>query len=557
MQMPQAPVAQPAAQVSTQASTNPVPVPVPVPAVAKPDEAPAAPAKPFGAIARISLNKEELSPKQKARLEALVRRYTTRTRTSKQHVQDNRGVLADPRVVTGFRPAIKELVYPVVIERSQGAYVFDLDGNKYVDTLNGFGCNLFGWQPDFVTEAVKHQLDTGHEIGPQTPLAAECARLFSELTGNERVAFCNTGSEAVMGAMRVARTVTGRTKIALFTGSYHGIFDEVIVRATKTKSVPAAPGIMPQTSENVMVLDYGTPESLEILRKNADQLAAILVEPVQSRRPDFRPREFLHELRTLTEKSGTILIFDEVITGFRTGLGGAQEYFGVKADLATYGKVVGGGLPVGIIAGKRQFMDALDGGDWQFGDASVPIVGVTYFAGTFVRHPLALASVRAVLKHLKKEGPALQQRVTGMTERMALELNTFFKDVGAPLEIRSFASLWKTFYTVDQPWGDLLFVMMRDRGIHVLDGFPCFFTTAHTQADADAIVKAFKESVAEMQESGFLPESVKKTVTTGISYDADKPPVPGARLGRDPNGNPAWYVPSPNEPGKYVKLDVN
>jgi amino acid adenylation domain-containing protein len=555
MQMP--PMQPQAAAPQPQPAAMPAAAPAPAPVAAKADEAPAAPAKPFGAIARISLNKEELSPKQKARLEALIRRYTTRTRTSKQHVQDNRGVLADPRVVTGFRPAIKELIYPVVIERSQGAYVFDLDGNKYVDTLNGFGCNLFGWQPDFVTEAVKHQLDTGHEIGPQTPLAAECAHLFSELTGNERVAFCNTGSEAVMGTMRVARTVTGRTKIALFTGSYHGIFDEVIVRATKTKSVPAAPGIMPQTSENVMVLDYGTPESLEILRKNADELAAILVEPVQSRRPDFRPREFLHELRALTERSGTVLVFDEVITGFRTGLGGAQEYFGVKADLASYGKVVGGGLPVGIIAGKRQFMDALDGGGWQFGDASVPTVGVTYFAGTFVRHPLALAAVRAVLKHLKKEGPALQQRVTGMTESMAQELNTFFKDVGAPLEIRSFASLWKTFYTVDQPWGDLLFVMMRDRGIHILDGFPCFFTTAHTQGDADAIVKAFKESVAEMQESGFLPESVKKTVTTGISYDADKPPVPGARLGRDPNGNPAWYVPSPSEPGKYVKLDVN
>ncbi len=561
-QLPAMPVAAPQPVAAPVPAPQPIaapPPPPPPPAAApapKADEAAPA-AKPFGAIARISLNKDELNPKQKARLEALTRRYTQRTKASKQHVQDNRAVLADPRVVTGFRPAIKELVYPIVIQRSKGQHVWDLDGNQYVDTLNGFGCNLFGWQPDFVTAAVKEQLDTGHEIGPQSPLAAECARLFSELTGQERVAFCNTGSEAVMGAMRIARTVTGRTKIALFSGSYHGIFDEVIVRATKTKAVPAAPGIMPQTSENVLVLDYGTPESLEILKKRADELAAILVEPVQSRRPDFRPREYLHELRALTEKSGTVLIFDEVITGFRTGPGGAQEYFGVRADLGTYGKVVGGGLPVGIIAGKRQFMDALDGGWWQFGDASVPTVGVTYFAGTFVRHPLALAAVRSVLRHLKTEGPALQARTTGMTERMATELNTFFKDAGAPLEIRHFASLWKTFYTAEQPWGDLLFVMLRDRGIHILDGFPCFFTTAHTQADADAIVRAFKESVQEMQESGFLPESTKKNVTTGLSFDADKPPVPGARLGRDPAGNPAWYVPNPAEPGKYVKLDLN
>ncbi|MBK7862454.1 MAG: amino acid adenylation domain-containing protein [Archangiaceae bacterium] len=544
-QPPQQPVQQPGIIAPPPAQ----PLPTPAPATKADPAAP--PAKPFGAIARISLNKEELSARQKARLEALTRRYTAKTKASKQHVQDNRAVLADPRVVTGFRPAIKELVYPVVISRSKGSQVFDLDGNAYVDTLNGFGCNLFGWQPDFVTQAVKEQLDTGHEIGPQSPLAAECARLFSEVTGTDRVGFCNTGSEAVMGALRIARTVTGRTKVALFTGSYHGIFDEVIVRATKTRAVPAAPGIMQETAENVLVLDYGTPESLETIRKHAHELAAVLVEPVQSRRPDFRPREFLHEVRAITEKSGTVLIFDEVITGFRTGLGGAQEYFGVKADLATYGKVVGGGLPIGIIAGKRQFMDALDGGHWQFGDASVPTVGVTYFAGTFVRHPLALAAVRAVLKHLKKEGPQLQAKVTAMTERTASELNAFFKEHGAPLEIRHFASLWKTFYTADQPWGDLLFVMMRERGIHILDGFPCFFTTAHSQGDADAIVKAFKECVLEMQEAGFLPESIKKTqVTVGYTFDANSPPVPGARLGRDPHGNPGLVRAEPGRAGQ-------
>ncbi len=159
------------------------------------------------------------------------------------------------------------------------------------------------------------------------------------------------------------------------------------------------------------MLDYGTPESLQILRDHADELAAVLIEPVQSRRPDFQPREFLKELREITRKSGTLFIFDEVVTGFRSHPRGAQAVLGIDADLASYGKVVGGGFPIGVIAGKREYMDALDGGGWQFGDDSIPTVGVTYFAGTFVRHPLALAAAHAVLLHLKKEGGKLQERL--------------------------------------------------------------------------------------------------------------------------------------------------
>jgi len=556
-----APATAPAPSPPPPVPAAPVPTAVssPVPAVAN-EAAPSAPEeespakKPFGAIARISHHKEEITPKQRARLDALTRRYTTRTQKSKQWTVENRGHMADPRVVTGFRPAVKELIYPVVIQRSAGARLWDLDGNEYVDCLNGFGCNLFGWQPEFVTRAVEQQLRSGHEIGPQTPLAGECARLVCEMTGFDRAAFCNTGSEAVMGTMRIARTVTGRSLIALFSGSYHGIFDEVIVRGTKKlRSIPAAPGIMPSTSENVLVLDYGTPESLAILRERADELAAVLVEPVQSRRPDFQPRQFLHDVRALTATSGTVLIFDEVITGFRTCPGGAQEHFGVRADIASYGKVIGGGLPVGVIAGKRQYMDALDGGHWEFGDASVPTVGVTYFAGTFVRHPLALAAVKSVLLHLKERGPDLQRETNAKAERLARELNAFFEQVGAPLEIRFFGSLWKTFYKEEQAWGDLLFVMLRDRGVHILDGFPCFMTTAHSDADVDLIVSTYKAAVKEMQESGFLP--ARPTSRPAFAFDPGSPPIPGARLGRDPEGKPAWFVPNPSEPGKYMKLE--
>jgi acyl transferase domain-containing protein/glutamate-1-semialdehyde aminotransferase len=506
--------------------------------------------KAFGAIARIHTQRtSEPSGRQKARLAAFMRRYVERTQKSKQFTEANRTHMADPRVVNGFRPVTKEITYQIVIERSKGSKMWDLDGNEYIDALNGFGMNMFGWQPEFVQDAVRQQLDAGYEIGPQHPLAAEVTALICELTGSDRAGLCNTGSEAVMAALRIARTVTGRSTVVVFTGSYHGTFDEVLVRAGKSgKGLSAAPGVMSGMFGDIRVLDYGTPEALAFIRDNAEDLAAVLAEPVQSRRPDFQPREFLHELRAITEQHGCALIFDEVITGFRVGLGGAQELFGVRADLATYGKVIGGGFPVGVIAGKREFMDALDGGAWQYGDDSIPGVGVTYFAGTFVRHPLALAAAKASLLHLKEAGPALQAGLNGTTSAMAGELSAWCKEVGAPIEIRHFSSLWRVSWLEDHPLQDLLFAMMRSRGVHILDNFPCFLTSAHSAADIAFIQNAFKESVAEMQESGFLPR--RAAVVTG--FDVRKPVEDGSVLARDIDGQPFWYVPDTSPPSHHL-----
>ncbi|OEZ32100.1 type I polyketide synthase [Variovorax boronicumulans] len=509
--------------------------------------------KAFGAIARIHTQRTaEPSARQKARLATFVRRYVERTPKSKRFTEDNRAHMADPRVVNGFRPLTKEITYQIVIERSKGSRLWDLDGNEYVDALNGFGLNLFGWQPDFVQDAVRAQLDAGYEIGPQHPLAADVTRLICELTGSERAGLCNTGSEAVMAALRIARTVTGRSTVVAFTGSYHGTFDEVLVRAGKGgKGLSAAPGVMSGMFGDIRVLDYGTPEALAFIRDNAADLAAVLVEPVQSRRPDFQPREFLHDVRDVTATNGCCLIFDEVITGFRSALGGAQELFGVRADLATYGKVIGGGFPVGVIAGKREFMDALDGGAWQYGDDSIPGVGVTYFAGTFVRHPLALAAAKASLTHLKEAGPALQAGLTASTTAMATELSGWCQEVGAPIEIRHFASLWRVSWLEDQPLQDLLFAMMRSRGVHILDNFPCFLTSAHSAEDIAFLQRAFKESVAEMQESGFLP----RRAPAPTRFDARKPVEDGSVLARDSDGQPYWYV--PEDAALHERLLIN
>lgn len=533
-----------ATHAPTQATT-----PSPSPAKLDPTSPPA---KAFGAIARIQTSQTELTDDQLERVAALVSRYAKRTAASKAYAQANRRQMADPRVVNGFKPIVKEITYPIVTKRSAGAYLWDLDGNQYVDALNGFGMNLFGWQPKFVTDAISEAMATGYEIGPQHPLAGEVAAGICEMTGADRAALCNTGSEAVMGATRMARTVTGKPKVVVFDGAYHGIFDEVIVRGARNhRAMPAAPGIMPNTSENVISLPYGMPESLDVIRENADDIAAVLVEPVQSRRPDFQPREFLTELRKITEQTGIVLVFDEVVTGFRTHPAGIQAVFDIKADITTYGKVIGGGFPIGIIAGKREFMDSLDGGFWQFGDASVPEIGVTYFAGTFVRHPLALAAANAVLKHLRAAGPDLQLNLNARTTAFANELNTFAQSVGAPVEVRHFSSFWKITFTAEHMLQELLFPMMREAGIHILDGFPSFMTTAHSDADIDAIKQAFISSVKELQRGRFIPAH---GVKPGVLFDASRPPVPGARLGRDRDGKPAWFVPNPDAPGKYLRI---
>ncbi|HEV2268384.1 MAG TPA: amino acid adenylation domain-containing protein [Steroidobacteraceae bacterium] len=450
-----------------------------------------------------------LSAAHRSHIDDLARRYGQRTAGSKRFTQAHRPVLADPRAASGFRTDWKELVYPVVCARSSGSKIWDLDGNEYIDLVNGYGQTFFGHAPDFVVAAVKEQLDQGFAIGPQTELAGKVSALFAKLTGNERVTFCNTGSEAVMAAMRVARTVTGRSKVVIFNGDYHGQFDEVLVKGVQKagappRSVPVAPGIPGSAVDNMIVLDYGTPASLQWVRENIDDLAAVVVEPVQSRHPSLQPFEFLREIRRITEEAGVCFVMDEVVTGFRTHPGGIQALAGVRADLATYGKVVGGGLPIGILAGKASFMDALDGGQWSYGDDSFPEVGVTFFAGTFVRHPLVMAAAWAVLQHIEQQGPALQQGVAERTTKLAATLNELFAEFGVSARAETFSSWFYFHLHNEHPLAGLLFHHLRLRGIHIHDGFPCFLTTAHSQADIQRIVDAFRESLTELRSVGIV-----------------------------------------------------
>jgi amino acid adenylation domain-containing protein len=460
----------------------------------------------------------DLAPEQERYIDELIARTTLRTPKAKAETQASRAVLADPRTVQGFRSRWKEMVYPVLSDRAKGSRIWDIDGNEYIDLVSGYGVTFLGHQPDFVVDAIRSQLDKTLAIGPQTVLAAEVAQLVSEMTGMERVAFCNTGSEAVLAAVRIARTVTGKSKIAKFDGHYHGIFDEMQVRGSGTGSrmttFPSAPGIPSEAVQNTLILKYGDHDAFNVIRENVDDLALVLVEPVRSRNPDYQPREYLHQLRKLTEELGIPLLFDEMVTGFRSHPGGAQAVFGVRADLATYGKVAGGGLPIGIVTGSAAYMDALDGGAWQFGDDSVPTADMTWFAGTFVRHPLSLAATKATLEHLKREGPGLQEHLNARATKLVGELNTFLLKVAAPIKVEHFSSVLRVSFTDHQEYADLLFFELRNRGILTYEGRPIFLTTAHSDQDLAAIRDAFVASVTALIGVGLLdgrdPDAIRR-----------------------------------------------
>jgi amino acid adenylation domain-containing protein len=466
-----------------------------------------------------------LSPVQRRALDDLIASYTARTAGSKRLAAEQREVLADPRSVAGFNRLWKEMTYPIFTVRSDGSKIWDVDGNEYVDFVMGFSASLFGHRPPFVVQAVREQLELGFEIGPIQPLAAEVARLVREITGQPRVAFTNTGSEAVLAAMRLARTVTRRDKIAVFANAYHGIFDEVLFRPDtvngEAAAAPIAPGIPDSALAQMIVLDYCDPKSLDVLRRRGSEIAAVLVEPVQARRLDLQPAEFLHELRRLTEQTGSALIIDEIVTGFRLHPAGAQGYFGVRADLATYGKVMGGGVPIGVVAGDPKFMDALDGGQWQYGDASFPEVGVTFFAGTFVRHPLALAAARATLTRIKELGPDLQRGLADRAARFADSLRRIIDGHQAPYEIRQFSSLMQLTFASDQKLGALLFYLLRERGIHAWENRGVVMTTSHDDRDLARVEKALDDSLAVMRRGGLL--------TSGSRRDRVGPAGPEAR----------------------------
>ena len=499
-----------AQQLAMLGGRAPAPVSLPAPPVPepKPHASPvSAPVLPTFVGKASGRTGAELNERQRHHLDALIERYCRKTAKSKELTQRYRPWLADSRATVGFRPQVKEMLYPLARARSRGSRLWDIDGNEYVDVTMGMGVHLFGHDPEFLRDTIAAQVREGFELGPRSADSGAVAALFCELTGMERAAFTNSGTEACMTAIRLARARTGRSRIVMFAGSYHGHSDGTLAQTQEVDgelhSFPVAPGVPAKVAEDVLVLDYGTPESLEIIRRYRHELAAVIVEPIQSRRPEVQPREFLHALRALTAESGIALIFDEMICGFRLHLGGAQAWFGVRADLATYGKIVGGGLPIGVVAGSAEYMDGIDGGMWRYGDDSHPERDTTFFGGTFCQHPLAMAAARRVLTYLKEQGPGLQEALNARTARFAGRLNDWFKSEGVPIRTQHAHSLFRFAFSAN---AELLYYHLVEKGVYVWEWRNCFLSTAHTDADLDFVVNAIQESVGELRRGGFLPE---------------------------------------------------
>ncbi|AMV71109.1 glutamate-1-semialdehyde aminotransferase [Desulfuromonas sp. DDH964] len=455
------------------------------------------------------LTPDQLSADQQRFIADFATDFNRKTAGSKARAARYRRVLADWINSLGYKQSLKELVYPIVAAHSQGAHFVDIDGNTYIDLAMGYGVTFLGHRPQEVVAALREQLESGFELGPQSQLAGEVAELISELTGVERVAFCNTGSEAVMVALRLSRAVTGRDRVVIFGNSYHGTFDGVLATAVDGTTYPTATGIPRKMVEDVQILTYGDSAAFEQIRRQAGTLAAVLVEPVQSRNPTLVPVEFLRQLRALTRELEVPLIFDETITGFRMHPGGAQAIFGVRADLVIYGKAIGGGLPLSVVAGSARYLDAIDGGDWQFGDDSHPGDELTFFGGTYVKHPLALAAARAALTRIRAEGPALQARVGALLDDLAQRLNAFFATAKVPVKLAHYGSMFrfegqgKYSLALDPIEMDLFFHLLMEQGIYTWERRICFLSAAHSAADIDRVVAAVEQAVARLRAGGF------------------------------------------------------
>ena len=329
--------------------------------------------------------------------------------------------------------------YPRFLDRGLGSHVWDVDGKEYIDLIGSWGPLILGHCCEAVEQAVSDAIRKGLSFGAPTAAEVDMAQLVCEMTGTQMVRMVNSGTEAVMSALRLARGATGRSKIIKFAGCYHGHSDSMLVKAGSgalTGGAPDSAGVPAEIAGDTLTANYNDLSSVEALMKaNPGQVAAVIVEPVAANMGVVPPQPgFLQGLRKLCDESGALLIFDEVITGFRLAPGGAQEYFGVRADLVTYGKIIGGGMPVGAYGGSRKLME------------QVAPLGPVYQAGTLSGNPVAMAAGIAQLRILKSN-PEIYQNL----ERRGAMLEKGLKEAlfGIPAQVNRVGSLLTVFFTAN------------------------------------------------------------------------------------------------------------
>jgi glutamate-1-semialdehyde 2,1-aminomutase len=402
--------------------------------------------------------------------------------------------------VRAFKP------YPFFTERSKGSRIFDVDGRGFIDYCMGYGPLLLGHTHPKIIEAVKEQLEIGFLFGTPTEQEARLADLICKLVPcAEMVRLVSTGSEATMSAIRVARGYTGKKKLLKFEGCYHGAHDSVLVKAgsgATTFGVATSLGVPEESIRNTVVVPFNDISAFEAaVKENKDDLAAVIVEPAIGNFGVVLPKEgFLEVLREVTETHGVVLIFDEVITGFRMALGGAQEYFGVVPDIVTLGKVLGGGFPMAAFGGRKEIM------------AMVAPSGKVYQAGTFSGNPVSVAAGLATIEYVKSKGSEFYKKLESKTKEIVDALTEIREEKNLEFQINHISSMFQIFFTservIDYNSAKTANVelfsnyhqKLLEKGVFVPPSQfeTCFTSASHTTHDINETSKAMASALAEL-----------------------------------------------------------
>ena len=390
---------------------------------------------------------------------------------------------------------------PRFITRADGAYIWDEDGNKYIDYVCSWGPMILGHNHPIIREAVERAVKDGLSFGASTRREVEIAELMVQMVPNiEMVRMVNSGTEAVMSALRLARGATGRDKLMKFEGCYHGHSDSMLVKAGSSavaeEGRPSSAGVPADVAKDTLTTRYNDLESVrELFARYPGQIACVIVEPVAANMGVVGPQPgFLEGLRAICDKEGALLLFDEVITGFRLARGGAQEFFGVRADLVTFGKIIGGGMPVGAYCGSRALME------------QVAPCGPVYQAGTLSGNPVAMAAGLAQLTYLN-EHPEVYETIAKKADRLADGMRQAAERAGAGVRINQVGSLVAPFFTPDRvesftdaTKSDLqkyaaYFEKMLARGVYLAPAqFEAMFVSAaHSEEDLEHTIRAVGE----------------------------------------------------------------
>ena len=394
---------------------------------------------------------------------------------------------------------------PVFIDRSEGAYVYDSEGRQYIDYVLSWGPMLMGHNHPHVREAVIRQSEKGLSFGAPTELEIQLAdRICQIMPGMDLVRMVNSGTEATMSAIRLARGYTGRDTIVKFEGCYHGHSDSLLVKAGSgalTLGVPSSPGVPAALADHTLTLTYNDPEGVrQAFAEHGDRIACVIVEPVAGNMNCIPPIPgFLETLREVCTASGAVLILDEVMTGFRFGLQGAQGFYGIDADLTTLGKVIGGGMPVGAFGGKREIME------------QIAPLGPVYQAGTLSGNPIAMAAGLATLEIISADG--FYQPLFDRTEALCEGLRQAAADAGVAFTTNSVGTMFGGFFTTageianysqvmacDTERFNRFFHLMLDAGVYLAPASyeAGFLSSAHSDADVAATIEAARGAFAAL-----------------------------------------------------------